>query len=1064
MPGRLLLSPLVENGTLRRPPAGQWHQEGDFLNQFSRDILVEGTVSHQQIVRGVPSVFAQPIYFAHALEDDKHPAHHAAVSQWRGLLACFALQRWAQIPLSTERFDLFDAASESSPGASDHVFRQVLRSQLPAPEDDWREWWLIRCDGKLLGATSPWTIVYPPAHQQIPVAVPWQRKGVFVDPIDHYDPRRRQDASRELALLGWWLDQLLAGHQNRWGAPVSQTWDRALALVTQALDAWRDDLAPYRTSEEHELSPSTAEAPLPYGSFVQTVVPGHDVPSESLLIRDRQGMSRIVLKRKGLEEHRRIYSSILANELDLESMPPSAPAGWRTRAGREVEVGYLFAEELFLTSRLLEIPQSEHALSWGSSRFALPLRSEISEYFDFEHLSNGTLEVEFSEREGRPRVQLTFPLSDGSSFTVERVYDPRQDIVSVDPQSAPVVAFWPDFVSESWSHYLGLFVSSADTSLTVRPLTADGASLVASPSERDNRPWVAWQSDQPISGFQFSESGEEIGLVMRRQISRPRIGDGQTVWHVAVDFGTSNTQLTYRVGKQGQPQPLHTQGRTVFLTEGGGGQRIEAPAAYFPVVGDELATPFPSALFENRGWATHVTQPPGQLYSPRFLLKAQEELRQLVDDLKWPAGERGGSGLKLRHYLRILVQAIAADAVHAGVTKLVFHWSYPLALPTSATVAMRAFWETVPSEFTRPGFEVSIVSESGRSESEAMSRFFAHLPGDLPFRASSLSIAIDVGGGSTDIGFWSANRFLDQLSFKLAGNDLLVPLARRVPGFLESLSEVCTGGRPTDAEIENIRGHLAVSLNVMLQTGVKEISNAIHGRLSAGEPPWSVARTVIYLFFTGVSFYLGLHSRLLLDRLDKAAFALLFGGKASGLLAWLSNDHQLVERVLGQMFLAGLGYDDAQRENLPVKIYGPANRKTATDLPPKIEVAYGLLLPSLDEEDPALPSTTVVGEQGWKLSKDGEALSWDEPVDLDLLTGLHSPGNLDSGFAAYLAATLAPKYAEELNLDFQNLQHLRLDVQAVENAVRTLAGHGVLQPVFATELKQLIDQYLDLAS
>ena len=174
MPGRLFLSPVSKSGTLRRPTPGRWYAANDFLTQYSTDILVEGTVGYQQIVRGVPSVFAQPIYFAHALRDSAHPAHAAARGQWRGLLACFALQRWLQLPIEVQRFTVGDKPPKPDPRA-DGVFRTVLQAQLPEPANDWRDWWLVRCDGTLLGATSPWSLFYPPAQSAAPLSVSMNR-------------------------------------------------------------------------------------------------------------------------------------------------------------------------------------------------------------------------------------------------------------------------------------------------------------------------------------------------------------------------------------------------------------------------------------------------------------------------------------------------------------------------------------------------------------------------------------------------------------------------------------------------------------------------------------------------------------------------------------------------------------------------------------------------------------------------------------------------------------------------------------------------------------------------
>jgi hypothetical protein len=1069
MPGRLLLSPVPESaGKLRRPPPGRWYAEPDFLNQFSTDILVEGTVGPRQIVRGVPSVFAQPIYFAHALGDRKHPAHAAAVGQWRGLLACFALQRWLRLPLRVERFDLGGGTAPG--GSADGIFRTVLAAQLPAPADDWRQWWLLRCGDALLGATSPWSLVYPPAHSEAPASVPWRRSGVLVDPIDHYDERRQRRSSRELSLLLAWVERVFAGHENRWGARGGNAWDHTLSLVTDSLAAWRRDLEPYRLAEDdgRDCATELGEVPAPYGAFLQAIdIQG--VRPESLTIHDRDGREFVVLKRHGLDGHRRVHGSILVDELDLAAMPAEASAGWRTRAGREVDVPYLFVEEVLLAPKLSRIPLSASALSLDDGGFALPLRSEVFRFFGYQDLRSGRLQVGLREDGDDYLVRLTLPLSDGSELAVERRYDRKDDVVSVEPSTAPALALWPDFVVPEWRHSLALFAAPQDATVAVAPVALDGTLLDRSPGERGERDWVAWRSERPLLGFALFETGtrgeSEAGLILRAEVPAPAPPDPDARWRVAVDFGTSSTQLMVATVDDPRPRPLDLQPRTVGLTRGADIFEVEAREAFFPAEG-EVRSPFPTVLLKNQGWA--VTPVPGavggELHSPRFDPKPGAALTGDIRDLKWPREGGGRGDLPIRQYLTILAQGIAAEAIAAGVAELVLHWSYPLALPPGPKAAMSNFWQTVPEAFRRVGFRVSITDESGRSESEAMSRFFASLPGALPVRSGALSIAVDVGGGSTDIGYWSQERFLDQLSFKLAGNDLLVPLALRVPRFLESLFEICLESQPTAEEVAAMRQHPEVSVNAILRSGRGSVPQAIHGRLPAGEPPWSIVRSVIYLFFAGVSFYLGLHARRLLDRVSKKELAILFGGRAAGLLPWLSNDPETLEKVLGSMLIAGLGYDDTTRQQWPVRLYGPGIRTMKSDLPPKTEVAFGLLLKPLSGEKPVTPTATVLGEEGWRLTADApEAVHWDHEVDLATLEVVHAPDNLETGFAPYLAATLVPRHAEELSLDRANLRSLRLAVSDVENTVRTLAAKGVMQPVFASELKRLIEQYLEAA-
>jgi hypothetical protein len=1063
MPGRLFLSPVSKSGTLRRPTPGRWYAANDFLTQYSTDILVEGTVGYQQIVRGVPSVFAQPIYFAHALRDSAHPAHAAARGQWRGLLACFALQRWLQLPLDIERFTVGDKPPKPDPRANG-VFRTVLQAQLPEPANDWRDWWLVRCDGTLLGATSPWSLFYPPAQSAAPLSIPWQRGGVLIDPIDHYDERRQGRASTELSLLAVWVDRVLAGQPYRWEAPAGSSWDRAVSLAADTLGAWKDDLAGYRRDAERTrdlVAGDHPEVAAPYSAFLRPIDVEAVAPESTLVLRLAVGGDVIVLKRHGLDAKQRVQGSTLVEDLDLERMEPEVRGAWRTRAGREIAMPYVFPEEVFLTSRLTRIPASEHAFAFADGEFALPLRKDVFRFFSYDDLKSGRLQLDLRQTEEAYIVRLTI-LLDGRPFTVERSYDKGSEVVKL--ERAPALAYWPDFVSDRWRHYLGLYAAPQSTTLTVEPVTIQGQALLRSPMNLALRPWVVWQSEHPLLGFVLHTAGsgedQEVGLLLRADASQPPRSDRDASWRVAVDFGTSNTHLMVSTHDQPAPRPLEIKARTVILSSPVTTIEQEVQDAFFPATG-ELRAPFPTVLLRNEGWPAAEIE--GDLYSPRFTFKPGSTPKTLVGDLKWGREGGGRSDLAIRAYLAILARAVGAEACAAGVARLTLHWSYPLSLPAAPQQAMRSFWQTVPPLYSSSGLTVTVADEGGRSESEAMSRSFASLRGTLPVLTESLSIAVDVGGGSADVGFWSAGRFLDQVSLKLAGNDLLVPLIRRRRDLAASLFEICKGGRPSDSDLNDIQEYAAVNVNALLIEGSEKVPQAIHGRLASAEEPWSIARTVIYLYFAGLTFYLGLHARRTLDRVNRHVPAILFGGKASGLLSWLSSDPPTLERILGGHFMAGLSFDDPDRGGISPTFLGPALRRDGSALPLKSEVAYGLLLEPLEGEKPTANGTTVVGELGWRTTRTAaEALPWDKQVDVRTLASLHAPDNLETGFATYFASTLAPRFASELGLDLEGLRALRLSVTDVEDTVRTLAAReGVLQPIFGGELRWLIDRYLE---
>src|ERR1044071_4231974 len=162
------------------PEGGRWKPDAGFLEKFAHDIYVKGQVG-DRIVNSVPSVFARPIQFYQALSSVDHPMHAAIINQWRGLLAVFALQRILQIPLRVTRFTLRDDVEDTDP---DRQFLAILRAQAPNPQEEWASWLLIYADDQLVGATSPWSIVYTPTEYGVRSGIPWtDADGLLTDPF-----------------------------------------------------------------------------------------------------------------------------------------------------------------------------------------------------------------------------------------------------------------------------------------------------------------------------------------------------------------------------------------------------------------------------------------------------------------------------------------------------------------------------------------------------------------------------------------------------------------------------------------------------------------------------------------------------------------------------------------------------------------------------------------------------------------------------------------------------------------------------------------------------------------
>lgn len=1096
MADRFFLNALTtRNRQLPVPAQGTWQTDDAFLKKYSRDIRLEGDLADRDVVPSLPSVFARPIQFYQALADGRHPLHRAVVEQWRGLLGVIALRDLFKMQVEVKKYivpeqrQAAEAERVGVGGARDLHLTTILRNQLPHQASDWETWWLVYCNGELIGATSPWSVFYTPADYRCPDSVPWQKDGLLADPV-HYYAAKGSGRRPEMALLLRWVELVLE-HQ-RWGMP--DRLEEQFGAVRRALEEWKNDLDAYRDRElvVPGLKPGRLRvADDPYRHFVQIpdAKPGTALDSDFKLT-DPQGNEVLALSRTALEGGR-VFGVVFVDQLDLSTtaMPgPVSEGAWETPNGQQVPIPYVFAEEAFLPSKLVGLSLSEEALQCGSSEYALPLTSLFFQYVSYEDLVNdpAMLRIETLPA-GDVQVDLSLTLSGGRKLEVTKRYDHESEVVSV--EGTPALAVWPDFYSTDWLENFAL-LTTPETDLVVAPLLGDGSTLERSVEGGVQRPTRIWQCDTPVIGFSVYGNGgsgelEELGVILRSSFRQPAEINDSLAWKVAVDFGTSSTHVMVDDGR-GEVRPLYLEGRTRILTEQPVFYRQAVITALYPEQG--INTPFPTILAHGDASMIHqgVAGRGGGQFAPQFQFfpESAGDVTRFVENVKWGSGRGTAEDVPIREYLRGLVRYIACEARAKGIRKLVFEWSYPLSLPSGARHALRTFWQGVGSEAIEHGVMI-VGASSGISESEAACRYLASMPyAVVPIRARTLSIAVDVGGGSSDIGFWTETRLLDQVSFKLAANDLFGPMAAH-SSLLYELFKICAHQDDQDrAEASRKRG--AIICNALLTTAkdragrphtspdpkhhpvVRGLQAEIPPMLP-GERPWLEIRSMAYLFFSGLSFYLGLHSRSLKEQSREVN--IYFGGRGSSLLSWVGRGtSDLIREALKYAFKEGCQQADRQSAQadrgaappeIDVSFHGPAIDFDPR-AQPKDETVRGLLSKPVDEDVDAVATklnTVVLGEIGWS-DANGDEVQWNARLTTDELRKLQPPPNFESGHMAHFRDQVLPRYVEDFGLDAERLANLTVNAARVQDHLRKEATQLVLQPVFGSELKALLDAYV----
>ncbi|MFN0106874.1 MAG: hypothetical protein ACKV2U_32875 [Bryobacteraceae bacterium] len=1119
---------------LASPGAGQWVSDGaarDFLNNYAGDIHLTGQLANLHAVHSVPSAFARPILFSQALANADHPLHAAARSEWRGLMAAIALKDWIGISVDFVKYTVppigkDDTSSVGSRGKDDLHLRTILRNQLPRPEADWETWWLIYIDKCLVGATSPWTVVYTPSNYSCPESIPWttevettggKKRRVLADPIEYFDPAKPRPSGKSVELGLWraWTDIVLTFKDDRWGLPNTPHYNLHSATLAGALNDLKSDLNAYLSPFTNiKLSAEPFVKPVPYKNFLLPVLLGEGAGKDlsDLFIDSKKTENRkvLALSRSGLEPRDRVQGHVFADRLDWKRIQLSAGHGVAKMGGGAVDLDYVVVESAFFPPRLAQVDLSSgSAYALGSKNYALPLTPKFFEYFSVDDLVKKQI-VQIEETSEQITATLRIPvrtIGGGSRFIkVQKTYRKNEnaEVVPGDKALDPACALWPDFEDAAWhENYAACYwragsnvaTSQDETLLSFSAITEAGKSLRPARQDESQRALRIWRNSSPLIGFSIqvrqpatAGTGNEwvdAGMAIRGAVHSLRKNPEKKVWTAGVDFGTSNTMVA--VSENDNVRPLPMGGRlTVLSGQDKDNQYFGAlKGSFFPP--EPVTPPFRTLLYPS---LVEDLSPDSEAGSANYELTLEFRVDgrdHPVKNIKWGRVEQSSGQAPMIAYLNGLVRLILAEAKRAEVTGLRLRWSYPLSLPKGTFSAMQAFWEGVATTATAStGIDVTV--EEAVSESEAVCRCLASLTAqDFKARGRGFAVCIDIGGGSTDVAYWSEKVLKDQFSFKLAGNDVFDGEWLRYKNFDASLFSLCTGkdlSTYTAEERKLLAPNASAYINNLLW-GAKSTEpgkpNTINPknhpatlRLAGGlrgNAPWLQLRSLAYTFLSGISFYVGLHARRLTD--GPAEFDIYLGGRGASLMTWVTPTVQEAMDVVKGAFVQGFQQpleSGSQLAAPTVNVLGPSIEFHAGLPVQKEEVARGLLSPALTKasENKGLKrgdvEKTIIGETEWAVSgPEGkpQKLSWDAAVTRDDLHRLLAPEDLHSSYIGAFQTYVLPLHPS-LTLDIEGLKAVRIGRNDVENLLRTTAEEvdDVLQPVFAVELRALMRSYL----
>jgi hypothetical protein len=939
-------------------PVGAWKEELDIVHlaTIAENLTVPQDDTGTDLLNSIPTPWSRLLLFENALYNPRHPSHRDILDQWRGLLGLLALAKplgLLLLPSEEECTINLQEFMAEHPIAKTFVdLRPTYRVNGGDVEDGkWEHFHLITLKQRLLGATSPRTLVFTAINHECPAEVPFKNaQGRLSDPLAYY--KKYRDA-KYLSLLKQWLDNFISavGEENRemvqWmgtfpAAPkvtAQRRHDRLLGL----LKAWRDEVrasVPAGTTPVSVGQPEPLFTWPPYGSllFLPSVPPSDE---SDLLLATRVASQRKVLvcyrpdRSQNPKKNSLLYNQhgqvIQADPLHVcdgrwirsdEKLPEELdflPSGWEYISDPVAE---LFEDQL-IEVRLpaaAEGADSTYALKFNNKTFLYPFKKTILNYFTPAELH------QFSRVEVEPdkgyRVVLDMPLVKGRTVrAVRRFEEAAQELVLLNSPATDHItselAMWPSFADPRWGQYYYFkrqLAGDAAKNLDFTPVNSEVPR--SSPDNRSHWYYTA----APINAF-VGSLGTKSGLLLPKYKELPPQGDTD-YWKVAVDFGSTHTRVFYvRVEKNddGAPrpmaeasiEPLEFSAYAAPLTES---DPDNMKVDFFALSGKldpptraELKTLLMQPVNDS---ASKPDWRPREGHSYMHWIEGGFDDRKLKADIKW---EASGNKNDLRSYLRCLMVMVQAEALRHNATILFVTRSFPSAFSTPLAADHNAEWVSLGAAM---GLQVESDMDKITPEAIATARYLV----SKNARTSINTVSLDIGGSTTDIAVWygSGERRKPTLgvqeSVKMAAGIVgrYLQTDPYAPTFLDwfvrtvkeqevfpNLSLKSFSGRRN--------GYALMFYNTLTyyELGDAELKrkfNALLGLIKSREEARGLLVHLIYLFGSLV-YYSGLLARKVgLHNREMPIYYLYFCGKGGTLITWIDNHKRFVEK----MFLAGL--------------------------------------------------------------------------------------------------------------------------------------------------------------
>ena len=763
--------------TIPNATPGEWVDWTNNFNTFPHDIIIGDSEVN---ITSIPSPWARMMLFNDAMRDINHHLHLKVMSSILDVLEIIFFRNLFSFTLITESIDLRNGGNNR--------FIQILDNLKPMVQHNngldplFSEISLIIVemgnDRFVLAGSSPYTFVFTPIGIHKRLKRYFRDDAVFLkDRPQEFQRYINQEFIPRLAQNGSFGDMV-----NALRFPVgicSGSIDEPLeyrAVECELVfvnNAYRDILL---TSDQGILSDSLIvpsrqidKSPLLFDLSVRLA--GRPYYNGYKFLRDHE--------RRELEVHRR-------DELPDEyiSYPWILP------------VSDFFSEKIIkykqqLNSDVLMLG------SPGNTEFVPPL-TEV--YFRYYTLNDINKQLSIRSNANSVIVTLRIPLVGGQTTEIRKEYMIQQNngtVVEFDNKDIdtplPHIIIWPKLRPQNWNDKYYVFVYgkrySKDGNEADFPLRFldEYRSEIQYRSSRKSEKVEVFELDTLPSYIVFSNASFQPATLTIDHNKIPVYEPINQGAKVGIDFGTSHTTISIAVNgvvrlldySSGFSENVINnldfisfnvwdQQNVLLLNMKPNVDQYFLPNNLRTQANEgSVSFPLPSIIITERNKAPHAILQSSINFSKHrffpFEINARMVYKEVerLSDLKWDPDYR--TQLVTKEYLRILLMLAKYEVVKNGIDlqRAVFLWAFPKSFSSVHVDAYEKMWRQLIAGELR-----------STDESKATLLFFERI-GKLSSMAASMSIVIDIGGGSSDVSVWCDGNIKMLYSSRWAGKNLV---------------------------------------------------------------------------------------------------------------------------------------------------------------------------------------------------------------------------------------------------------------------------------------------------